>query len=76
MRRWQHLHSLLVTLETGVISQKCLACGAKDPVDMTHKLTTFILAQHKRNKDLAKAAEKADKKDGKKKDKEKDKDKG
>ena len=31
----------------GIVSQKCLACGHKDTVDMTHKLTTFILAQHK-----------------------------
>jgi translation initiation factor 5 len=59
--------------KAGIISQKCLACGNKDSVDMTHKLTTFILAQHKKNKDAAAKAEKGDKKD-KKKDKEKDKD--
>lgn len=36
----------------GLISQKCLACGNKDSVDMTHKLTAFILAQHKKAKEL------------------------
>lgn len=59
-------------VKDGLISQKCLACGSKDPVDMTHKLTTFILAQHKRNKEVKKAAEKAEKSDGKKEKKEKD----
>jgi hypothetical protein len=38
---------------------------------MTHKLTAFILAQHKKAKELAKAAEKAG--GGDKKDKKKDK---
>ena len=40
-------------IKAGLISQKCAACGNKDAVDMTHKLTTFILAQHKRAKELA-----------------------
>lgn len=52
-------------IKDGLISQKCLACGNKDGVDMTHKLTAFILAQHKKSKDLAKN----DKKDKDKKDK-------
>jgi translation initiation factor 5 len=53
-------------IKTGIISQKCNACGAKHAVDMTHKLTTFILAQSKKHKESAKAE---------KKDKEKDKEK-
>jgi len=56
-------------IKAGIISQKCQACGAKDPVDMTHKLTTFILAQHKKAKELEKSSgdkkEKKDKKDKK-----------
>mmetsp|Transcript_11863 Transcript_11863/g.12783 ORF Transcript_11863/g.12783 Transcript_11863/m.12783 type:complete len:423 (-) Transcript_11863:211-1479(-) len=52
-------------VKDGLISQKCLACGSKDTVDMTHKLTTFILAQHKRNKEVKKAAEKEKEKEGK-----------
>jgi translation initiation factor 5 len=45
-------------IKDGIISQKCLACGAKDPVDMTHKLTTFILAQYKKHKEQKKKEEK------------------
>ena len=44
-------------IKDGLISQKCLACGGKDLVDMTHKLTAFILASHKKAKEVAKAAE-------------------
>jgi translation initiation factor 5 len=40
-------------IKSGLIAQQCLACGHKEGVDMTHKLTTFILAQHKKAKDLA-----------------------
>ena len=50
-------------IKAGLISQKCAACGNKDNVDMTHKLTTFILAQHKKNKELA--AKNGDKKEKK-----------
>jgi translation initiation factor 5 len=32
-------------IKGGLINQKCMACGSKDPCDMTHKLTTFILKQ-------------------------------
>ena len=55
-------------VKNGVIFQKCAACGAKDPCEMTHKLTTFVLNQYKKNK-----AEKAgkDDKDPEKKKKEK-----
>eukprot|EP01033_Poteriospumella_lacustris_P007833 gene7832-5636_t len=49
-----------------IIAQKCLACGHKETVDMTHKLCTFILGNYKRAKDAAKAAEKAEKKKDKK----------
>jgi translation initiation factor 5 len=57
-------------IKAGLISQKCLACGHKSTVDMTHKLTTFILAQHKKAKEIAVKAEKGgDKKGDKKKDK-------
>lgn len=59
-------------IKSGLISQKCLACGHKAPVDMNHKLTTFILAQHKKAKELAAKGEK-DKE--KKKDKKEKKDK-
>lgn len=55
------------------IYQKCAACGAKEIVDMNHKLCTYILAQDKKAK---KEAKKGDKKDDKKKakeDKKKDK---
>lgn len=57
-------------VKAGAISQKCLACGHKSAIDMTHKLTTFILAQHKKAKETAAKAEKGgdkkkkDKKDG------------
>jgi translation initiation factor 5 len=55
-------------IKTGIISQKCNACGAKHPVDMTHKLTTFMLACHKKQRESSKS----DKKD---KDREKEKEK-
>eukprot|EP00598_Pedospumella_elongata_P005487 CAMPEP_0184966878 /NCGR_PEP_ID=MMETSP1098-20130426/409_1 /TAXON_ID=89044 /ORGANISM="Spumella elongata, Strain CCAP 955/1" /LENGTH=433 /DNA_ID=CAMNT_0027488233 /DNA_START=240 /DNA_END=1541 /DNA_ORIENTATION=- len=53
-------------IKDGMISQKCLACGAKESVDMTHKLTSFILAQHKKAKEATKGEAKGDKKDKKK----------
>jgi translation initiation factor 5 len=58
-------------IKEGIISQKCLACGHKESVDMTHKLTTFILAQYKKSKE----ASKGDKKDKEKKKTEKKADK-
>ena len=61
-----HLPETHYKVKEGLISQKCLACGSKEKVDMTHKLTTFILAQHKKSKELAKSSEKKDKKKDKK----------
>lgn len=53
-------------IKSGVIWHKCAACGAKEMVDMTHKLTTYILAQDKKAKaDKKKADKKKDKKKGK-----------
>jgi len=60
-----------------IIYHNCLACGAREPCDMQHKLTTYILKQHKIEK-KAKAKDKkdkGDKKDKKKKDKDGDDDK-
>mmetsp|Transcript_169 Transcript_169/g.200 ORF Transcript_169/g.200 Transcript_169/m.200 type:complete len:420 (-) Transcript_169:191-1450(-) len=59
-------------IKNGLIHHKCAACGAKEMVDMQHKLCTYILAQNKKAKADAK---KADKKKGKDKDKDKDGDK-
>jgi translation initiation factor 2 beta subunit (eIF-2beta)/eIF-5 len=56
-------------IKNDVIFHKCAACGAKERLDMSHKLTTFILAQDKKAK---KEAKKGDKKKEKKKDKNKD----
>jgi len=58
-------------IKSDVIFHKCAACGAKERLDMTHKLTTFILAQDKKAK---KEGKKGDKKKDKKKDKNKDED--
>lgn len=54
-------------IKSEIIWHKCKACGAKEMVDMTHKLCKFILAEKKK-------ADKAGK--GKKKDKDKKKKKG
>ena len=54
------------------IYHKCAACGAKEMLDMNHKLTTFILAQDKK----AKRANKGKAGKDKKKEKEKGKAKG
>jgi len=59
------------TIKHDVIQRECSACKAEfkfSPVDMSHKLTTFILAQHKKAKEADKAA-KADKKEKEKKEK-------
>lgn len=43
-------------INQGCIWHRCAACGAKEMVDMNHKLCTFILSQDKKNKkDKAKA---------------------
>ncbi|TDH67046.1 hypothetical protein CCR75_004146 [Bremia lactucae] len=49
-----------------LIFHKCYACGAVEPVDMNHKLTTFIFKEHT-------AAKRSSKDEKKKKDKKKDK---
>lgn len=53
------------------IYHKCYACGAVEPVDMNHKLTTYILKEHT----AAKRAKKGDSKEDKKKKKKEKKDK-
>merc|ERR1712070_495104 len=53
-------------IKNGILSQKCLACGAKENCDMSHKLTTFILSQHKKKKDEEKKGEKEKEKKEKK----------
>lgn len=37
-------------MKSGTIYQKCAACGAKEPVDMSHRLTTFITNAYKKAK--------------------------
>jgi len=37
-------------IKNGCIYHRCAACGATEMLDMSHKLTTFILAQHKKSK--------------------------
>lgn len=49
-------------IKSGVIFHKCVACGAKEMVDMTHKLCNYILATDKKNKADAKKADKKKKK--------------
>jgi len=49
-------------IKSGCIFQKCAACGAKEMVDMSHKLCTYILAQDKKAKAEAKKSGKKDKK--------------
>lgn len=71
-------------IKNGTIWHKCAACGAKEMVDMTHKLCKFILAEDKKNKKAGKGKKgkdgkkkkgKDDSDDDKKKKKKKDKDK-
>ena len=38
-----HLPETHYKIKTQMINQSCKACGAKEPIDMTHKLCTFIL---------------------------------
>ncbi|KAL3798962.1 hypothetical protein HJC23_005101 [Cyclotella cryptica] len=57
-------------IKNGAIYHKCMACGSKEMVDMSHKLCTYILAQDKKAKQEAK---KSGKKDKDKKEKKKDK---
>jgi translation initiation factor 5 len=55
-------------IKSDCIYHKCAACGAKEMLDMNHKLTTFILAQDKKAKKEGKGKDKKDKKKDKKKD--------
>jgi translation initiation factor 5 len=48
------------------IFHRCAACGAKEMVDMSHKLCNYILAQDKKAKKESKSKGKKDKKDKKK----------
>lgn len=59
-------------IKSDLIWHRCAACGAKEMLDMNHKLTTFILAQDKKAKKENKKNDK--KKDKKKKDKTKEDD--
>lgn len=56
-------------IKSDIISQKCLACGHKEAVDMTHRLAVFILAQNKKATELKKEKKSKDEKEEKKKDK-------
>ena len=51
------------SFKNGCVLHRCMACGAKEMVDMSHKLCTYILAQEKKRKQ-------EEKKSGKKKGKE------
>jgi translation initiation factor 5 len=55
-------------IKSDIIYHRCKACGAKEMVDMSHKLCNYILAENKKSKKDAKAK-------GDKKDKEKEKEK-
>lgn len=48
------------SFRNGCVVHRCMACGAKEMVDMSHKLCTYILAQEKKRKQ-------EEKKSGKKK---------
>jgi len=50
------------SFKNGCVLHRCMACGAKEMVDMSHKLCTYILAQEKKRKQ-------EEKKSGKKKEK-------
>ena len=58
------LPETVYSIKSEIIYQKCSACGAKTMVDMSHKLTTYMIAQAKKNKKDKKG--KKDKKDRKK----------
>jgi translation initiation factor 5 len=56
-------------ISKGVVWQKCAACGAKEMIDMNHKLTNYILAQDKKAKKEGKGTTKKDSSKAKKKSK-------
>ena len=51
--------ALAVSLKKGTISHKCSACGAKEMVDLSHKLCTYIMRQAELAAAAAAAAEKS-----------------
>lgn len=55
-------------IKNELIFHKCAACGAKEMVDMTHKLCKFILAEDKKAKKAGKAKKEKDAKKKKGKD--------
>jgi len=59
-------------IKNELIWHKCAACGAKEMVDMTHKLCKFILAEDKKAKKAGKGKKGKDKDKDKKKKKSKD----
>lgn len=61
-----HLPETQYKIKADQLLQKCLACGSKDVCDMAHKLTSFILSQHKKKKDEEKKAGKEKEKKEKK----------
>jgi len=63
------------SIKNGTIWHRCAACGAKEMVDMNHKITNYILAQDKKNKKLKKTKNKEAKKGKGKEDSDEDKDK-
>ena len=69
-----HLPESHYKIKSDLINYSCKACGAKGPIDMTHKVCNFILKQHATaKKEAKKNAEKGDKKEHKKDKKEKEK---
>merc|ERR1712194_268397 len=45
------------SIKNGIIWHKCAACGAKEMVDMNHKVTNYILAEDKKEKKKKKPKE-------------------
>lgn len=60
-------------IKSNQISHRCKACGAKESVDMSHKLCTYILAQDKKAKKEGKGKDKKKSKEKEHSDEEKDK---
>merc|ERR1712161_11974 len=59
------------SIKNGTIWHKCAACGAKEMVDMNHKVTNYILVEDKKEKKEKKS--KKDKKESSGKDNDEDK---
>lgn len=56
-------------IKNGLISHRCAACGAKEMVDMSHKLTNYIIAHKPKKPAGGKGKETKEEKKSKKKDK-------